>query len=546
MEYTGAEREFGNFQMNPNDEVPTEISNSDEELLNSFDPTVPELKKMEKEVKKPAYSELPQPETPVEGIKNRRFKNVTEEQLKNYHDSHQSSSIKKNTVWGMKIFQGGMGSMEMNPMAAMLCGLGGMVKRSTLKTNTADGGRSRRRNTDFTVGGRRDPVRVDLFSDTFTPVKSHITGNSVAIGTSGSVKDAVSQKEKAFDINYNYMFHKQRTVNPPPSRSSAMLINPLVSLKCGHIIAFCPLAIPPPDPFKSARSKTENIRQFNYQEPRNSNTMKNAPLDITFQTKNTQSATNTLEKTLPSASSNKQVGSASPWNTPVAVQNNLNTWPGSNLVPTTTVSPPTVTSVPQIATTDSFFGLTPHDAAGQMSHMGFLQNPMPTQTQAGFGSTGMNNMFDMGMGSFGLGGLGLGQTTMMHGVGSVGGSGNMGGFGPAAIGSTAGAAGGPSQFNQMLSNGANTDMLFASIGLIPDQIADIMGGTSTSAARMPMDIKMKAIAMRQTGMTPDQIADNLGDVMQARRAQMKMASRMSMMGSMGTMGIGARALPGMK
>lgn len=79
--------------------------------------------------------------------------------------------------------------------------------------------------------------------------------------------------------------------------------------------------------------------------------MKNAPLDITFQTKNTQSATNTLEKTLPSALSNKQVGSASPWNTPVAVQNNLNAWPGSNLVPTTTVSPPTVTSVPQIATT---------------------------------------------------------------------------------------------------------------------------------------------------------------------------------------------------
>lgn len=34
---------------------------------------------------------------------------------------------------------------------------------------------------------------------------------------------------------------------------------------------------------------------------------------------------------------------------------------------------------------------------------------MPTQTQAGFGSTGMNNMFDMGMGSFGLGGLGLGK-----------------------------------------------------------------------------------------------------------------------------------------
>lgn len=104
-EYTGAGRVFGNFQMNPTDEVPTEISYSDEELLNTFDPTVPELKKMEKEVKIPAYPELPQPETPMVD-KNKRFKNVTEEQLKNYHDSHQSSSTKKNTVWGMKIFQG--------------------------------------------------------------------------------------------------------------------------------------------------------------------------------------------------------------------------------------------------------------------------------------------------------------------------------------------------------------------------------------------------------------------------------------------------------
>lgn len=91
-------------------------------------------------------------------------------------------------------FLGGMGSMGMNPMAAMLGGLGGIVKRSTLNTKTTDGGRSRRRNTDFTVGGRRDPVPVDLFSDTFTPVKSHITGNSVAIGRSGSVKDTVSQR----------------------------------------------------------------------------------------------------------------------------------------------------------------------------------------------------------------------------------------------------------------------------------------------------------------------------------------------------------------
>lgn len=49
MEYTDAEREFGKFHMNPTDEVPTEISNSDEELLNTFDPTVPELMRIEKE-----------------------------------------------------------------------------------------------------------------------------------------------------------------------------------------------------------------------------------------------------------------------------------------------------------------------------------------------------------------------------------------------------------------------------------------------------------------------------------------------------------------
>lgn len=111
------------------------------------------------------------------------------------------------------------------------------------------------------------------------------------------------------------------------------------------------LAIPPPDPFKSARSKTGNVQQINYQEPSSSNTLKNAPLDITFQKKNAQPSTNTLEKTLPSTTLNKQVGSASPWNVPETVQNNLNAWSGPNMIPTTTSSPPTVTSAPQIATT---------------------------------------------------------------------------------------------------------------------------------------------------------------------------------------------------
>lgn len=59
--------------------------------------------------------------------------------------------------------------------------------------------------------------------------------------------------------------------------------------------------------------------------------------------------------------------------------------------------------------TDSFFGLTPLDAAGQLSQMGFLQNPMQTQTQPAFNAGGMNSMFDMG--GFGMGGLGLGRSS---------------------------------------------------------------------------------------------------------------------------------------
>lgn len=48
MEYTATEDKFRNFQMNPIDLVPTEISNSDEELVNSFDPNAPKLKKWKK------------------------------------------------------------------------------------------------------------------------------------------------------------------------------------------------------------------------------------------------------------------------------------------------------------------------------------------------------------------------------------------------------------------------------------------------------------------------------------------------------------------
>ena len=120
---------------------------------------------------------------------------------------------------------------------------------------------------------------------------------------------------------------------------------------------FCFLAIPPPDPFKSSRAKTPNVQKINYQEPAQpTNIMNTPPLQITFQnkiaTQQAGAAVNTLEKVVPPAPVNNKAGNTAPWNTPVTIQNNLNPWAGSiNAAPTTTVPPPTVTQMPQIATT---------------------------------------------------------------------------------------------------------------------------------------------------------------------------------------------------
>ncbi|KAL5020355.1 hypothetical protein ScPMuIL_003247 [Solemya velum] len=57
--------------------------------------------------------------------------------------------------------------------------------------------------------------------------------------------------------------------------------------------------------------------------------------------------------------------------------------------------------------------------------------------------------------------------------------------------------------------------------LTGDQIADIMGAPGRT---LPQDIAAQAFRMRQLGLTQDQIADHLGDVMQARRARMRMAA----------------------
>ncbi|XP_069107107.1 uncharacterized protein [Argopecten irradians] len=57
---------------------------------------------MEQELTKPAITDLPPPESPAVP---KRFKDTTHEEIANIFESRQSKSTKKNTAWGIRIFQ---------------------------------------------------------------------------------------------------------------------------------------------------------------------------------------------------------------------------------------------------------------------------------------------------------------------------------------------------------------------------------------------------------------------------------------------------------
>ena len=69
-----------------------------------------ELRKMDENLAQAAL-DIPPPETPAgprqETVQSsKRFKTVSDEELMKYHESHQSSSTKKNTQWGLNTLQG--------------------------------------------------------------------------------------------------------------------------------------------------------------------------------------------------------------------------------------------------------------------------------------------------------------------------------------------------------------------------------------------------------------------------------------------------------
>ena len=60
-------------------------------------------------ITQPAITDLPPPETPAPGTSSptkKRFKTTTAEEIDHLFGARHTSSTKRNTAWGMKIFQG--------------------------------------------------------------------------------------------------------------------------------------------------------------------------------------------------------------------------------------------------------------------------------------------------------------------------------------------------------------------------------------------------------------------------------------------------------
>ena len=84
----------------------------DEDILASLDfsslvpVSVQDNKIMERELKVSDMECLPSPEIPATASGAKRFKSVSELELNEFQDARQSTSTKKNTKWGIRLFQG--------------------------------------------------------------------------------------------------------------------------------------------------------------------------------------------------------------------------------------------------------------------------------------------------------------------------------------------------------------------------------------------------------------------------------------------------------
>lgn len=104
--------EYGKFEVGGEDITDELFLLFDNEIMENLDLSnleaisdKSEISEMCEELEKPALTCLPKPETPAQAAEPKRFRSFTENELQEFQDSRQSCSTKKNTKWGIKLFQ---------------------------------------------------------------------------------------------------------------------------------------------------------------------------------------------------------------------------------------------------------------------------------------------------------------------------------------------------------------------------------------------------------------------------------------------------------
>ena len=89
---------YGNFDLDFNNPLTFELTDSDEELLSTLDLGQFMISTMSEVVKDQSNEEMENPP--------KRFKSMEDNDLNIFEDSRHSKATKKNTQWGVKVFQG--------------------------------------------------------------------------------------------------------------------------------------------------------------------------------------------------------------------------------------------------------------------------------------------------------------------------------------------------------------------------------------------------------------------------------------------------------
>ena len=112
LTHVNMENAFGSFDLVEEEMEDDLYLLHDEDILASLDfsslvpVSVQDNKIIERELKVSDMECLPSPETPATASGAKRFKSVSELELNEFQDARQSTSTKKNTKWGIRLFQG--------------------------------------------------------------------------------------------------------------------------------------------------------------------------------------------------------------------------------------------------------------------------------------------------------------------------------------------------------------------------------------------------------------------------------------------------------